>query len=218
MTIALVGFALLIGGALVPVMRRAFDEGHQARAELDRLPSFKAAELLEGPAQIRGRVIALDGPLTAPLSAMPCVFYQVEWWWRDVFAGFLQGPSDPRSRHEYVRPDSACRFEIDDGTGRVLVTVPPPPPEQVLCSFPPNVVLKSTLADDPPALRRFIQEHTLPGQTGGFSVKAKEGLIAEGDTISVGGHVTAKSVKEERRSAIGRHRCASSSARRLTAR
>lgn len=184
---ALIGFLVLAGGVLVPPLMRAFDEARSARAELERLPSFKAAELREGPARICGRVIAVDPLLSAPLSSRPCVFHQV---------GLNL---DGIGKTTLIRPKNGCRFEIDDGTGRVLVSVPPPAPAplpgderayEVLCSIRSTVVLRRGFGGYPSALRRFLLKQDIEDESEGYFGKGQEGILAEGDVVAVGGYVT----------------------------
>jgi hypothetical protein len=165
--------------------RRYLEDPAVARRELKRLPPARVATLTAGGARITGRVVACDRPITSLLGGQRCAFYQVQW------RRFLLG-------HGAVYPDREVRFEVDDGTGRVLVRVPPsppPPPEpgdetawEVVAAIGGQRTLRRVHGTESPELRHFYD--TIDPKRTALSIAAVEAVILPDDVVTVGGYAS----------------------------
>ena len=183
--------------ALGHLARRYLEDPAVARRELKRLPPVRVATLTPGGAQVTGRVVACERPLTSPLG-QPCAFYQVQY--RTLL--FTRGA---------VYPDREVRFEIDDGTGRVLVRVPPSPPPrpepgdetawEVVAAIGGKRASRRVQRRESPELRRFCD--TVDPRREAQSIAAVEGLILPDDVVTVGGYA---SIEFDAEGQAGSHR------------
>jgi hypothetical protein len=71
--LTLVGFAVLIAGGFLVYLA----SGQLRRAALLGIPLVRAAELTPGLRKVRGRVVAVDPPLSSPVSNQACVHYRL---------------------------------------------------------------------------------------------------------------------------------------------
>src|SRR5438105_14641159 len=111
----LIAAGVLSGGTLVS---RIFRPGLEARDELGHLPFTSIAAAKPGPICVRGRARALAPPLVAPLSGRPALFFEV------VATFYGQPKWDSRASAITHRRIGAALFEVDDGSGRVVVSIP----------------------------------------------------------------------------------------------
>ena len=122
-------FVVLTAGVTL-VFHLASEEA-AARRRLKRCPPVRLSDSGEGNVRLTGRVVASEDSLRAPLSGRPCVYYEVSvrvaYRWAHVEAtsggrGSLGNLGRPASARFKRRAGEA--FEIDDGTGLALVTMP----------------------------------------------------------------------------------------------
>jgi hypothetical protein len=171
--------------ALGQLARRYLEDPAVARRELKRLPPVPIARLGAGGARVTGRVVACDRPLISLIGRRPCAFYQVQW------RSFLL------ARGAFY-PDREVRFEIDDGTGRVLVRVPPSPPPrpepgdetawEVVAAIGGERTSRRVSAGESPELRRFCD--VVDPRREAASIAAVEGVIVPDDVVTVGGYAS----------------------------
>jgi hypothetical protein len=174
---AAAGMAMLMG--------RFVDEDPRTLWRLSRLPVVRVGEAREGPARVRGRVLAVDAPLVAPISGRACVYYHV-----DLRVIWKRSPDDPAG--DRVR--SIQTFEVDDGTGRLLVPMPPPrvswqydaEAPYVYASLEDDYGVDASSGSQLEALAR--QAHVqVPDDVWGNGFAGSEAAIATGDVVEVGG-------------------------------
>jgi hypothetical protein len=178
--------------------RRYLEDPAVARRELKRLPPVRVAGLTPGGVRVTGRVVARGRPLTSPIGRQPCAFYQVLW---RTFP-FARG---------VVYPDHEVKFEVDDGTGRVLVRVPPsppPPPEpgdetawEVVAAIGSARASRRVHRTESPELRPFCD--SVDPKRNALSIATVEGLILPDDVVTVGGYA---SIEFDAEGQAGSHR------------
>ena len=110
-----------------------------------------------------------------------------------------------------VYPDREVRFEVDDGTGRVLVRVPPsppPPPEpgdetawEVVAAIGGKRTSRRVHGTESPELRHFYD--AVDPKRKALSIAAVERLILPDDVVTVGGYA---SIEFDAEGQAGSHR------------
>jgi hypothetical protein len=181
-TMLLIAAAVLAGGSLVS---RIFREGLEARDELGHLPFTAIGAATPGPICVRGRTRALGPPLVAPVSGRLALFFEV------VATVDCPRTTGGRSRSLTHRRIGATSFEVDDGSGRVVVNIPPDGPPvgegepEVLTSLP-------AIRREQDRWRGRIDLEQLFGrqefrQYLGYPMSVVERIVAVDDVITVGG-------------------------------
>jgi hypothetical protein len=137
----LVTIALLTAAA--SLVSRIFRPGLEARDELARLPFTPIGKARPGCICVRGRVRPLGQTLPGPRSGRAAVYREL------VVTDLVPG---------FRRDILAVPFEIDDGTGRAVVSIPPAGPPvgerepEVLSALPashhPGGVERMIFVDD----------------------------------------------------------------------
>jgi hypothetical protein len=159
-TILLIAAGIAGGGTLVS---RIFREGLEARDELGHLPFTAIGAAQAGAICVTGRVRALGPPLAAPVSGRPAVFFEIVTAHGSSTNSSFFGSFGSVAPAPYRRV-GATSFEVDDGSGRAVVSIP---------------------ADGPPVGEGEPEILTaLPAFRRGAAV---ERIVAVGDVITVGG-------------------------------
>jgi len=181
------GFAWVVGAILVSslVLGLVQNDRLRARWSVFRRRVSKIGNAREGLVRIEGRVSdAGDAPIQAPVSRIPCLFY-------DCIVGSNDDESPGPVRREY----RGVSFQLDDGTGTALVRfsdsgqAPAIPleldgPPLVRCAIPFDWGV-----DQGPGLRAALEQMRIidPGDALPQKMHAREGRIMPGDHVSVAG-------------------------------
>jgi len=174
-----------------------------ARRRLKRFPPVRLSDSGDGNVRLTGRVVATGDSLRAPLSGRPCVYYEVSvrvaYRWAHVEATRGGGGSRNLGRRASAtfKRRAGEAFEIDDGTGLALVTMPlrvrveGNAPEMYVCTAIP-VSHHAAWAGEmiPSVLLGLAAEAGLLSGEVAQAIEGDEGIIADGDLITVGGQLS----------------------------
>jgi hypothetical protein len=162
------GVVLLAGMTAVVLWRRLFSEGRAIRHQLTTAPRSRICDVREGVVCVRGKVTFGQEALIAPLSGSRCAAFQL---------------SAPGARR--VEPlDVARPFWVDDGTGRALVD----PGAHFAMALERRTRARADDLDDDITARLIPVLATAPLGRSWEATMYHEGLMLEGDTVTVGGH------------------------------
>jgi hypothetical protein len=184
---------LLVAGAaavaLVAGGLRYFDRERQLKRTLARTPRTAVAQLSTGVVRVTGRAARVEEPLTAPLSQRSCVAFQLAIDERRAHGNTVRW-------RPVVRVREAHPFWVADETGRVLVE---PGPHFALAlerDFAGRTgFLERLTSDSLERLEAFLATRGIPARNWlgmGKTFRYNEGVLEDGETVSVGGRVVAE--------------------------
>jgi hypothetical protein len=175
--------ALVVGGL------RYFDRERQLKRTLARTPRTPIGQLGSGVVRVTGRAARVEETLTAPLSQRSCMAFQL---------AIDERRSHGNSTHwrPVVRVREARPFWVADDTGRVLVE----PGSHFALALERDVAgrtgfLERLTGDSMERLEAFLASRGIPARNWfgmGKTFRYNEGVLEDGETVSVGGSVVAE--------------------------
>jgi hypothetical protein len=177
--------AVIVGCfAAVLLVRYYRAPARRAARVLRSVPRTRVLQLAPGPVRVTGRACKAEHALTAPVSGRPCVAYQL------TIEEAIPGQDQTVTWRPVLRLADAHPFWVDDGTGRVLVE--------------PDAHLELALDEDRRGgsgfldrvrdvdgvarLEAFLRMRGVvtDGWFGRRKHRYREGVVEEGETVSVG--------------------------------